>query len=89
MATAPEVSSGETVSTATDVWQLGVLFLQIILGVNLQEKCRNSHEDVMKEIENIKNERLQELLKRLLTERPDKRITIIEVLDKLEKIKRN
>ena len=42
MSIAPEVFSGETARTFSDVWQLGVIFLQMILGQNLQEKTTNN-----------------------------------------------
>jgi serine/threonine protein kinase len=85
--TAPEITSGFTAGPAADVWQFGVVLLQLALCEDLEEKCTNEQEAVLEAISRVEKEREKDLLKRILVPCPVKRPVIAEVLFLISKYK--
>ncbi|MHA1470912.1 MAG: serine/threonine-protein kinase, partial [Candidatus Asgardarchaeia archaeon] len=77
----------------TDVWQLGVVLYELITGElpfgdNIGEIVNNILHEPPKKIENI-DERIWQLIEKMLQKNPEDRPTIIDIIKTIRKIKEN
>jgi serine/threonine protein kinase len=91
---APEVLFEEKYGQAADIWSLGIVFLELLLGQRIFKLLKGTIQPGLRGyfpsqslLDQIKDDEMRELVKKMLMKKPNERSSSEEVLDYLNEKK--